>query len=132
MFFLKVWKLDDEVIAFVNKAETKLKHSKALFEIEGYADSVSLSYYCMFLCAKALLVKKECNIPKTHQGLIQLFSLKYVHEDDFRYNIYKYLANTQSNREDADYSAIDNIGRELAEKRIIEAEEFLNETKKFL
>ena len=131
MFFLRVWKLD-EVIAFVNKAETKLKHSKALFEIEGYADSVSLSYYCMFLCAKALLVKKECNIPKTHQGLIQLFSLKYVHEDDFRYNIYKYLANTQSNREDADYNAIDNIGHELAEKRIIEAEEFLNETKKFL
>ena len=85
----------------------------------------------MFSCAKALLVKKECNIPKTHQGLIQLFSLKCVNEGEFRYNIYKYLANAQSNR-DADYSAIDNIGRELAEKRIIEAEEFLNETKKFL
>ena len=127
-----VFQLDEEIIAFVNKAETKLKHSKALFEIEGYADSVSLSYYCMFLCAKALLIKKECNIPKTHQGLIQLFSLKYVKEDDFKYNIYKYLANAQSNREDADYAAIDNIGYELAEKRIIEAEEFLNETKKFL
>lgn len=50
----------------------------------------------MFLCAKALLVKKECNIPKTHQGLIQLFSLKYVHKDDFKYNVYKYLANAQS------------------------------------
>ncbi len=124
--------MDDEIIAFVNKADTKLKHSTALFEIEGYADSVSLSYYCMFLCAKALLVKKECNIPKTHQGLIQLFSLKCVHEDDFKYNVYKYLANAQSNREDADYSAIDNIGRDLAEKRIIEAEEFLEETKKFL
>ena len=124
--------MDDEIIAFVNKAETKLKPSKALFEIEGYADSVSLSYYCMFLCAKALLVKKECNIPKTHQGLIQLFSLKYVHKDDFKYNVYKYLANAQSNREDTDYNAIDNISRELAEKRIIEAEDFLNETKKFL
>ena len=86
----------------------------------------------MFLCAKALLVKKECNIPKTHQGVIQLFSLKYVHEDDFRYNVYKYLVNAQSNREHADYCAINNIGRGLAEKRIIEAEEFLNETKKFL
>ena len=40
------------MIAFIGKAETKLKHSKALFEIEGYADSVSLSYYSMFLCAK--------------------------------------------------------------------------------
>ena len=127
-----VLQLDEEIIAFINKAETKLKHSKALFEIEGYADSVSLSYYCMFLSAKALLIKKECNIPKSHQGLIQLFSLKYVKEDNFKYDIYKFLANAQSNREDADYAAIDNIGRELAEKRIVEDEEFLNETKKFL
>ena len=61
-----------------------------------------------------------------------MFSLKYVKEDDFKYNVYKYLANAQSNREDADYAAIDNIGRELAEKRISEAEKFLQETKKFL
>ena len=94
-----VYQLDnEEVLAFIVKAETKLKHSKALFEIEGYADSVSLSYYSMFLCAKALLIKKECNVPKTHQGLIQLFSLKYVHEDEFRYNVYKYLTNAQSDR----------------------------------
>ena len=98
MFFQKVLKLDTEIFGFINKADTKLKHSKVLFEIGGYADSVSLSYYSMFLCAKALLIKKECNIPKTHHGLIQLFSLKYVHEDDFSYNSYKYLANTQSNR----------------------------------
>lgn len=123
---------NEEILAFIDKAETKLKHSKALFEIKGYADSVSLSYYSMFLCAKALLIKKECNIPKTHQGLIQLFSLKYVHEDEFKYNVYKYLANAQSDREDADYAAIDSIGDVLAEKRIKQAEEFLNETKKFI
>ena len=87
-----VYQLDnEEVLAFIVKAETKLKHSKALFEIEGYADSVSLSYYSMFLCAKALLIKKECNVPKTHQGLIQLFSLKYVHED-FRTNDLKVIS----------------------------------------
>lgn len=124
--------MDEEIIAFITKAETKLKHSKALFEIEGYADSVSLSYYCMFLCAKALLLKKNCKIPKSHQGLIQLFSLKYVKEDDFRYNVYKYLANAQSDRENADYDAIDDIGQKLAKKRIVEAEEFLKETNRFI
>lgn len=132
MFYAKVFQLDNEIIAFINKAETKLKHSKALFEIGGYSDSVSLSYYSMFLCAKALLIKKGCNIPKSHRGLIQLFSFKYVREDEFKYNVYKYLANSQSNREDADYAAIDNIGYDLAKKRIIEAEEFIKETKKFL
>jgi uncharacterized protein (UPF0332 family) len=124
--------LDDEISSFINKAETKLKHSKLLFEVEGYADSVSLSYYCMFLCAKALLVKKNCNIPKTHRGLIKLFSLKYVHEDDFNYNTYNYLASSQSERESADYGAKDNIDERIAKRRIDHAEEFLNETKKFL
>ena len=61
-----------------------------------------------------------------------MFSLKYVHEDEFRYNVYKYLTNAQSDREDADYSAIDSIGEDLAKKRINQAEEFLKETKKFL
>lgn len=83
----------------------------------------------MFLCAKALLLKKNCKIPKSHQGLIQLFSLKYVKEDDFRYNVYKYLANAQSDRENADY---DDIGQKLAKKRIVEAEEFLKETNRFI
>ncbi len=67
--------MDDEICSFIDKAETKLKNSKVLFEVGGYSDSVSLSYYCMFLCAKALLVKKNCKIPKSHRGLIQLFSL---------------------------------------------------------
>ena len=124
--------MDEEIYAFIDKAETKLKHSKLLFDVGGYADSVSLSYYAMFLCAKALLVKKNCEIPKTHQGLIQLFSLKYVHEDEFKYNIYNHLASSQSERESADYGAKDNIDEKIAQRRINHAEEFLNETKKFL
>lgn len=71
-------------------------------------------------------------MPKTHKGIIHLFSLKYVHEDEFKYNTYKYLANTQSEREIADYEAIDHITKEIANKIINESEEFLKETKTFL
>ena len=39
----------------------------------------------MFLAAKALLIKKGCNVGKTHVGLIKQFSLKYVKEDIFDY-----------------------------------------------
>ena len=123
---------NDEISAFIDKAETKLKHSKVLFDLKGYADSVSLAYYSMYLCAKALLIKKGCKIPKTHQGLIQKFSFYYVKDGEFRYNVYKYLASTQSDREDADYGAVDLINDVLAMKRINQAEEFLNETKKLL
>jgi len=46
----------DEVIALMHKAKNKLKNSKVLYENKGYSDSVSLSYYAMFLSAKALLI----------------------------------------------------------------------------
>ena len=44
--------LDDEILAFIAKASNKLKNSKILFEYGEYSDSVSLSYYSMYLCAK--------------------------------------------------------------------------------
>lgn len=124
--------LDEEIKAFISKSENKLKNSKTLFKLGEYSDSVSLSYYSMYLCAKALLIEKECDIPKTHQGLIKLFSLKWVHEDNFKYNTYKYLANTQSDREHADYDAHDLISETIAKKRIKQAEEFIIETKRVL
>ena len=99
----------DEVEAFMKKAKTKLKHSQALYDIGGYADSVTLSYYAMFLSAKALLIKKGVFPGKTHKGLIKKFNFDYVHNDNFEYAIYQYLANTQSLREEANYSAIDEL-----------------------
>ncbi|WP_409988281.1 HEPN domain-containing protein [Methanosphaera sp. ISO3-F5] len=41
------------------KQNEKLNNSKVLYENKGYSDSVSLSYYAMFLSAKALLIKKK-------------------------------------------------------------------------
>ena len=47
-----------EIEKLCQKSYTKLKSSKALYELGQYSDSASLSYYCMFLMAKALLKKK--------------------------------------------------------------------------
>ena len=122
----------DEVEAFMKKAKTKLKHSEALYDIGGYADSVTLSYYAMFLSAKALLIKKGINPGKSHKGLIKKFNFNYVHKDTFEYSIYKYLANTQSLREDADYSAIDEIDEKIAKQKINQAKKFILESEKFI
>ena len=81
---------------------------------------------------QGIIGKKELQHSKDPRGLIKLFSLKYVHEDDFNYNTYNYLASSQSERESADYGAKDNIDERIAKRRIDHAEEFLNETKKFL
>lgn len=120
-----------EIEELTKKSYTKLESCKILFENEKYSDSVSLAYYSMFLMAKALLEKKEANA-KTHEGIINLFNLKYVHEDDFDKKIYAYFASAQSKREDADYNAIDYINREIAEDLISQAEEFIRESEKFL
>ena len=45
---------------------------------------------------------------------------------------YKYLASTQAQRETADYDAIDEIDERIARKRIKQAEEFIEEAKRFI
>ena len=120
-----------EIEQLCNKSFSKLKSSKSLYELGQYSDSASLSYYAMFLMAKALLKKKGFDT-KTHEGTINLFSLKYVHESNFDYSIFVYLPSAQSKREDADYNALDYITQEIAEELIFQAEEFLAEAGKFL
>ena len=53
-----------EVDEYISKANDKLISSKILFDNQQYATSVSAAYYCMFLTAKALLIKKDYN-PKS-------------------------------------------------------------------
>ena len=120
-----------EVEEFLSKANDKLISSKILFENQQYATSVSASYYCMFLTAKALLIKKNY-FPKSHEGLISLFGQVYVNQGDFDRRIAKYLARAQSLREDADYDAVDGITKSIANLWINNAEEFMKEAKKFL
>ncbi len=120
-----------EIEKLTNKSYTKLESCKILYKNGKYSDSTSLAYYSMFLMAKALLKKKEVDA-KTHEGTINLFNLKYVHEDNFDKKIYAYFASAQSKREDADYNAIDYITQEITEDLISQAEEFLREAEKFL
>ena len=130
MSFRKVLKLD-ETQAFFEKSNKKLILAKTAYDMDDYSDAVSLSYYAMFLVAKALVLKKGFKSPKTHAGLIHLFNENYVKDDEFPYEKYRYLASTQAQRETADYDAIDEIDRRIARKRIKQAEEFIKEGEKF-
>ena len=77
MFFWKVLKLDETQV-FFDKSDKKLILAKTAYSRGDYSDAVSLSYYAMFLVAKALILKKGIKAPKTHAGLIHLFNLHYV------------------------------------------------------
>ena len=120
-----------EIDKLCEKSYSKLTSSKALYEIGQNSDSASLAYYSMFLMAKALLRKKGVDA-KTHDEVMNLFSLNYVKEDTFEYKKYVYLSSAQSKREDADYGVVDYITQEIAEELISQAEEFISEAEKFL
>lgn len=53
MFFQKVLKLDETQV-FFDKSDKKLILAKTAYSRGDYSDAVSLSYYAMFLVAKAL------------------------------------------------------------------------------
>ena len=78
-----------------------------------------------------MLIKKDYN-PKSHEGLISLFGQVYVNQGDFDRKIAKYLVRAQSLREDADYDVVDGITESIAKLWINNAEEFMEEAKKFL
>lgn len=120
-----------EVDEYISKANDKLISSKILFDNQQYATSVSAAYYCMFLTSKALLIKKDYN-PKSHEGLISLFGQVYVNQGDFDRKIAKYFVRAQSLCEDADYDDVDGITESIAKLWINNAEEFIEEAKKFL
>ena len=113
------------------KANDKLISAKALYDVGQFSTSVSACYYCMFNVAKALLIKKGFK-PKTHAGVISLFGQEYVLNDSFDRKVSKYLSSTQSLREAADYDAVDDIDEIIANDCINKAEEFMNESEKFL
>ena len=109
----------------------KLKTAYMAYELEDYSSALSLAYYAMFLVAKVLVLKKGIKTPKTHAGLIHLFNLYYVHESDFSYEKYRYLAGTQAQREDAGYDAFDESMKGLQEKELNKQKNSLKTGKDF-
>lgn len=108
-----------------------LKSARILFDAGQYRNSITLSFYAMYLAVKALCLKLGFS-SKTQKGTIDYFTLKYVHEGDFDYEIFTYLGGGQSLRHDADYTVKSTHSRKIAQEEIEHAEAFLTESEKFL
>jgi uncharacterized protein (UPF0332 family) len=68
----------------------------------------------------------------THQGVLNLFGLHFVKTGKFDNRFGRMLSNLKDDRENGDYEIYSAIDRETAQKAIVEAEEFLKETKRYL
>ncbi|HEY3131474.1 MAG TPA: HEPN domain-containing protein [Acidobacteriota bacterium] len=102
-----------------------------LLQGEYFSDAISRAYYAAFHFARALLFLKGLE-PKTHHGVIQLLSLHFVRPGMLQENIADHLRRLETFRELSDYDAEAEFGHVEAERRIRDAEEFINECTKIL
>lgn len=121
----------DEIESCIEIAIDDLESSKLLLEAGKYRNSVTLSYYAMFSIARALLLKKGLT-PKTHDGVITLIGEKYVLDEGFDRELASRFSRARTIREDASYANYDDFDLDTAKENIWLAEEFINESKKFL
>ena len=121
----------DEIESCIEIARDDLESSKLLFDGEKYRNSITLAYYAMFSLARALLLKKGYE-PKTHSGVIRLLGEKYVLEEGFNAELASKFSRTRTIREDASYANYDDFDKNTAKNIIWLAEEFIEESKKFL
>ena len=123
---LKKVLLLDKVMDALNVGKSNLISAKALFEISQYRDSVTMSYYAMYLAALALLLKKDIS-PGTHGGTMRQLAKEYVKPGLLSKQTYEFLNGGMADRNKSsyDYSAV--FSEEIAEKYICKAERFINE-----
>ncbi|MGR3218548.1 MAG: HEPN domain-containing protein [Candidatus Anammoxibacter sp.] len=65
------------VSRFLKFANQRLVSANACLGVKSYSDSISRSYYAMLDTATALLITKDI-LPKSHEGIIRMFSLHFI------------------------------------------------------
>lgn len=115
----------------MKRGQEALASAVHLLQGEYFSDAISRAYYAAFHFARALLFLKGLE-PKTHQGVIQLLSLHFVKPGMLQEKIADHLRRLETFRELSDYSAEAEFGRLEAEKRIRDAEEFIDACSKVL
>ena len=124
--------MDKEIIKeYIKTAKDKLDSAKILLENEKYDDAVSRAYYAVFHSAQALLLNEGLKA-ESHSGVRHMFGLHFIKEGKIDKKFAKYLKDLKEDREAGDYGILSMIEEDDAKEAIVEAEEFLAETEKYL
>lgn len=115
----------------MKKAEEKISAAEHLLKGGYYEDSISRSYYGMFHSAKVLLESEDIGA-KTHSGLVRMIGKEFVKTGRLEESLGKAFSIAEEDREVADYDIKIEFSKDEAEKRIEEAEEFLDKVKEIL
>lgn len=87
-----------------SRADQALRAADLLAEHALIPDAVSRLYYSLLHSVRALLLTRQID-PRTHEGVLRMFSLRFVREGTFSPGHAQILSMLMKYRVDADYSA---------------------------
>ena len=115
----------------LNRAGKALLAAKTLLENQLYEDCVSRAYYAVLHAAKAALVTTGVE-PESHRAVRRLFGLHLVKTGKIEKDFAKILTAEQEDREIGDYDIHIEIEQDTAQKRVLDAERFLQRITQYL
>ncbi|MCJ7785997.1 MAG: HEPN domain-containing protein [Desulfobacterales bacterium] len=119
------------IIAQIEKSTEKLNAAKVLLKDGFVDDAISRAYYSMFHAASAVLLSAGISV-ESHSALKNMFGLHFVKTGKIDKKFSRWLNKLKDERENGDYDIFTSFDSEDARIDIQEAEEFLEEMKKYL
>ena len=123
--------MTDEIREMLKKAERSLLAAQALLDSGDSDFSVSRAYYGMFYVAEAALQSKGLAYSK-HSGVMSGFSQHFIKPHVFEAKCYDMFRFAFEQRNLGDYRFGKPISREVAEKVLREAKEFVGTVSEYL
>lgn len=121
----------EEIKAELLRAEKSLKAAHVLFEDGLLEDALSRAYYVILHAARAVLLAEGVRV-KSHKAVRRLFGQHVIKTGKLDSRYAAILAEEQDDRYLADYDVIFIPEKERVEKRIADADKFLETIKTFL
>lgn len=127
--------LDEEHIALskhrLQKAKDELESSRILFENNKLTQSINRSYYSIFHATRALLALEKFDSRK-HTGIIGYFNKNFIKTGKIEKEYSRILMDAQDFRNDSDYDDFFVIAKEVVEKQLTEASDFIKRIESYI
>jgi len=115
----------------LNRSAECQKAAELLFSEKLYSEVISRAYYAMMHAARAILLIKNIET-STHKGLVTMFALHFIKEEEIEEKYGKLLKRAAGEREEGDYEVTRQFTKEEAAARIEESKEFVQRIKNYL
>jgi len=122
---------EEIVKQLVKKGEEKIESAQILLNNDQFDDSISRSYYAVFLISKALLLLLGSE-PKTHSRMITMLSLKAIKEGIIPIEIGKDISHLLEARQNSDYAIFTYYNEQDAKNLLEKAQNVVSKIKSVL